>query len=354
MTHDTFQNASQQPGKRSGKEHGEQARVTAPVMDAPWWLGNGHAQTLYRKFSAAQQVVHSRQRVELSDGDFIDLDWALKPGEGEASDEQVVLIMHGLCGCSQSSYVLALQALLNRHNIASVAMNFRGCSGEPNRLARSYHSGASEDLREVVAHLSESYPQSALQIVGYSLGANVLLKYLGEEGEAASCAAAVAVSTPFRLADCSRAMLTGMSALYGRYFVNRLAATLQDKLEHLEAGDRDNEYVRMQALRLPKRFANIWQFDDLVTAPLHGFADAADYYAQCSSAGFLGSITTPTLLIQSTDDPIIPESTLPGVRELPSSVTMQLSRKGGHVGFVSASETDWLERRIVAHLAPAV
>lgn len=325
----------------------------AAALRTSWWLANGHVQTLYRKFSAAQQLAHSRQRVDLKDGDFIDLDWALTPNES-ASSNTIVLILHGLCGSSQSSYVLALQALLSAQHIPNVAMNFRGCSGESNRLARSYHSGASEDLREVLHALSKSYPQSELRAVGYSLGANVLLKYLGEEGDAALCKRAVAVSTPFRLADCSRAMLSGLSALYGRYFVNRLTASMQDKLRDLKAIQQGDEYARLKKLKLPERFANIWQFDDLVTAPLHGFTDAADYYAKCSSAGFLGAIHTPTLLIQSADDPIIPQSTLPAADELPAQVSMQLTDRGGHVGFVAARQPDWLEQQINRFLLPAI
>ena len=333
-------------------------KLISLTLDTPWWLGNGHAQTLYRRFGTPQPMQHSRQRVELNDGDFIDLDWALRPekheSEGEGTKKAIVLVLHGLCGSSQSSYVLALQSLLTRHSVSSVAMNFRGCSGEPNRLARSYHSGATEDLREVLALLSKTYPQADLQVVGYSLGANVLLKYLGEEGGAALCEGAVAVSTPFRLADCSRAMLSGMSSLYGRYFVNRLGTTLQEKLQHLRTAGPSDEYDRLQQLQLPRRFANIWQFDDLVTAPLHGYDDAADYYARCSSAAFLSGIATPTLLIQSGDDPIIPGSILPGPDELPDSVTLHLTGKGGHVGFVSAREKDWLERRIAGHLFAAI
>jgi predicted alpha/beta-fold hydrolase len=315
-----------------------------------WWLANGHAQTLYRKFSSAPDLEHSRQRVELSDGDFIDIDWALKPDDGLAEHKKIVLILHGLCGCSRSSYVLSLQSLLVARGVSSVAMNFRGCSGESNRLARSYHSGVTEDLREVLCTLLEHYPEHEIFTVGYSLGANVLLKYLGEEGKAAQCSAAVAVSTPFRLADCSRAMLSGLSGMYGRYFVNRLKVTLDDKMRALESAGNRAELERMHQLTIPGRFASVWEFDDLITAPLHGFASAEDYYERCSSSAFLSSIKTPTLLLQSMDDPIIPATSLPAVGTLPAGVRFQLTERGGHVGFVAARESRWLEEQIYTGL----
>lgn len=322
-------------------------------MLTPWWLGNSHAQTLFRRFRSPEIVDHSRQRIELGDGDFIDLDWAKRPESKQSGADDIVLILHGLCGCSQSSYVLALQSQLNKLGKASVAMNFRGCSGESNRLARTYHSGASEDLRAVMKALSDEFPDSSISAVGYSLGANVLLKYLGEEGSAARCAAAVAVSTPFRLAHCSRAMLKGLSSIYGRYFVNRLTSSLHQKLQEFEAAGASQELQRLQALQIPERFDNIWQFDDVVTAPLHGFADAADYYERCSSAGFVGDIRIPTLLLQSGDDPIIPANALPNPKDLPTEVEYRLTAKGGHVGFISAQQPNWLETQITSSLFPA-
>ena len=144
-----------------------------------WWLPGGHSQTLWRKFSPAEKVVHSRQRIELDDGDYIDLDWTTLDPQ-KSKDNSIVFFLHGLCGCSRSSYILAMQSLLNAQGISSVAMNFRGCSGEMNRLARAYHSGVSEDLNEVFSRLAVEYPQHNFVFVGYSLGANVLLKWLGE------------------------------------------------------------------------------------------------------------------------------------------------------------------------------
>lgn len=333
--------------------------VTEAKYDAPfkpaWWLRNSHSQTLYRKFSAISPVEHRRQRLELADGDFIDLDWAVGAAEQQctqqADPERIVLILHGLCGCSQSSYVLALQSMLHRHRVASVAMNLRSCSGEVNRLARTYHSGASADLDEVYSALREQYPHTGFAVVGYSLGANVVLKWLGESGTQPQLDAAVAVSTPFQLADCSRAMLSGLSRMYGRYFVGKLQTDLDKKQAYFRAHDQTGQLQRLQALALPDRFKSIWDFDDRVTAPLHGFKDAQDYYTRCSSAGFLSGIGTETLLIHSADDPLIPAGVIPRPSSLPDCVRLHLSSNGGHVGFITGRQSQWLEQSICRFLS---
>lgn len=283
------------------------------------------------------------------------MDWAVQePGHDLAEDarpERIVVIVHGLCGCSQSSYVLSLQAMLNSRNIASVAMNLRGCSGVVNRLARTYHSGASADLDEVFNLLRVQYPEARFAVVGFSLGANVLLKWLGESGEQSQLDAAVAVSTPFRLADCSRAMLGGLSRLYGRYFVGKLQTDLKLKQAYFREHGHTEQLSRLVELALPERFESIWDFDDRVTAPLHGFRDAQDYYTRCSSAAFLNGIGTETLLIHSADDPLIPPAVIPEVSDLPACVSLQLSSKGGHVGFINSRRPRWLEESVCRFLS---
>lgn len=313
----------------------------APV----WWLPEGHSQTLWRKFSPAKKVEHRRQRVELDDGDFIDIDWA-EVDPQHSKDETIVFFLHGLCGCSQSSYILAMQSLLNEQGIASVAMNFRGCSGEINRLARAYHSGVSEDVNEVFEKLLAQYPQHRFVFVGYSLGANVMLKWLGELASHPSIHKAVAVSTPFELEYCSQAMLKGMSQIYGQYFVKRLVKDFGHKQQQLLQLE-PSEAERIEALGDTSDISSIWEFDDKITAPLHGFEGATDYYRRCSSSGFLSSIGTDTLLIQSKNDPLIPQISIPSEEMLSNSIQLQLTEQGGHVGFVSASPGDWLEQRIL-------
>ncbi len=322
----------------------------APIDESPfappWWLRSGHAQTLYRKFAPLAQVNHRRQRLELADGDFIDLDWSADIDPAEAASDQIVLLLHGLCGCSRSSYVLALQALLNQLGIPSVAMNFRGCSGTVNRLARTYHSGATSDLEEVFGFLQSQFTEHRFAMVGYSLGANVLLKWLGEQDRPGKLVAAAAVSTPFQLAACSQAMLSGLSRMYGSYFVRQLGADLQRKQQFLRQSGSSAELQRLKALDLETPFRNIWDFDDRVTAPLNGFADANDYYKRCSSASFLPAIKARTLLLQSADDPLIPATVIPDPAALPANITMRTLNAGGHVGFISNGQPGWLEARV--------
>ena len=318
-----------------------------------WWLPGGHTQTLWRKFTVKDAVLQGRERLELADGDFIDIDWC---EEFSGKDQQpeagsgIVVIIHGLGGCSSSPYVIALQKRLAGQGKRSVAMNFRGCSGEPNNLARAYHSGVSEDLNEVFIMLRAAFPNEEFMFVGYSLGANVLLKWLGEREHDDQITKAVAVSTPFRLDDCSKAMLRGTSRFYGSYFVNLLRNEFNSKINDFNTRGLDKQCEILASLGDLDRINSLWEFDDLVTAPLHGFKNADDYYEKCSSAQFLGQINTDTLLIQSKNDPLIPASALPRAQSLSPCVKMELSAKGGHVGFISGSKDNWLEKRIVDHL----
>lgn len=319
------------------------------TFKAAWWLPEGHSQTLWRKFTYKQVITRQRQRIELEDGDFIDIDWALKPS---ADDKKpITLILHGLCGCSSSPYVVALQKLLTEQSLASVAMNFRGCSGEINRLARAYHSGASSDLQEVFNCIAAEYPNTPINVVGYSLGANVILKWLGENESVEQVAAAVAVSPPFRLADCSKAMLAGPGSMYGGYFFKQLTLDLEAKKAHFRSSGTDVERALLNSLPDLNSNHSLWDFDDLVTAPLHGFANAQDYYDRCSSAVFLAAIKTPTLIIHSQNDPIIPAAVVPAASSLPSNIQLELYKKGGHVGFISGLTNNWLERRILSQIS---
>ena len=314
-----------------------------------WWLPEGHSQTLWRKFAGAKAVEHVRHRVELTDGDFIDVDWLPASEEKLASQRSLVFLLHGLCGSSSSSYLLSLQRHLSEAGYRSVAMNFRGCSGDLNRTWRAYHSGVSDDLEEVLRAVIETSKPDIISLVGYSLGANVLLKWLGEGRDYTKVDRAVAVSTPFSLDLCSRTMLTGASKLYGSYFTRRLLRDfLRKRKKFKQVGASDFE--RLSELGDVSRVSSIRDFDDAITAPLHGFRDASDYYERCSSANFLPGITVPTLLIQASDDPLIPWAALPDPRQLSSSTRMELSVKGGHVGFVSGRHSNWLEHRILQFL----
>ncbi|MDD9889850.1 MAG: alpha/beta fold hydrolase [Gammaproteobacteria bacterium] len=319
-------------------------------LSPPWWLQGGHSQTLFRKFSPTESVKQKRERIELDDRDFIDLDWSADAPTGHEASETIVFILHGLCGCSGSSYIQSLQALLSKQGVSSVVMNFRGCSGEVNRKAKAYHSGASEDVNEVFTKFSTKYPSKNFVCIGFSLGANVMLKWLGEIGEHRRISKAAAVSTPFSLKYCSQAMLSGPSRIYGKYFVWRLVKELQTKLAVFEANRFEEELELLKSLGDFSSVKTLWEFDEAVTAPLNGFKHAEDYYHRCSSDKFLSAINTETLLIQSKNDPLIPPESVPAAQFLRSNIHLHLEDTGGHVGFFDGQREKWLENQLMRYL----
>ncbi|NIF17509.1 hydrolase [Pantoea sp. Cy-639] len=309
-------------------------------------LSNPHLQTLWgplwRKLPALQR---NRERLWLTDGDFLDLDWH----GPHRPDAPLVLVLHGLTGSSNSPYVKGLQQALQARGWASVALNWRGCSGEPNLLARSYHSGASEDLAETIHHLRAQRPLAPLYAVGYSLGGNVLLKYLGESGESSQLEAAVAVSVPFRLDQCADRIGLGFSKVYQAHFMREMLTYVQDKQRHLRERGHHEALAAIERLGPLRGLRTFWDFDGKVTAPLNGFSDAHDYYRRASSRYYLGEIRTPTLIIHANDDPFVFGHSLPSASELAAGTQFELHSRGGHVGFVDGSLRNpgyYLERRI--------
>lgn len=258
-----------------------------------------------------------------------------------------MLLLHGLEGSSQSAYLQGQIRALQATGVQSVVMHFRGCSGEPNRLPRTYHSGETEDLDRVVRWLRRHWPERPRGVVGYSLGGNVLLKWLGERGYDAPVSAAVAVSVPMELAACAERMERGFSRIY----LWRLVGSLRRKV--LEKYARSPTPLDLDRVRHARGFR---EFDNLVTAPLHGFSSADDYYRRCSSRGFLAGIRRPTLIVHALDDPFMTPSVLPDASSLPRHVTLELSPHGGHVGFVEGAgplglrPDYWLERRVPAFI----
>jgi predicted alpha/beta-fold hydrolase len=301
-----------------------------------WWCRNPHLQTLWPYFFRSSPRPNlRRERLELPDGDFLDLDWTTN-GQGP-----LVLLLHGLEGSARSHYVRAMAHILPRRGLRVVIMHFRGCSGEPNRLNRSYHSGETGDIRFVVNWLHEREPDTSIAAIGYSLGGNALLKYLGENGTATPLAAAVAVSVPFDLAAAADRMSHGVSRIYQWHMVHSLIRSLRAKFAGRAAP------VDLDGLSDAMSF---WEFDEKVTAPLHGFRDAADYYQRSSSRQFLAGIRVPTLILHARDDPFMTPSVVPGKTELAASITLDASNHGGHVGFVHGTwpwrPSYWLDERI--------
>ncbi|MEO5703022.1 MAG: alpha/beta fold hydrolase, partial [Gammaproteobacteria bacterium] len=227
-----------------------------------------------------------------------------------------------------------------------VFMHFRGCSGEPNRLARCYHAGETEDFAALVDTLRQREPHTPLAAVGFSLGGNVLLKWLGELGERAPLQAAVAVSVPFDLANSVQRINEGFSRAYQLRLVRGLRKSIQAKFNRIAAPPNLGNLRRLRSIR---------EYDDNVTAPLHGFANADEYYSRSSSRQYLKNIRIPTLILHATDDPLMSAQAIPQTNELSSSTRLELSERGGHLGFVGGKypwrPEYWLELRISEFLS---
>lgn len=306
------------------------ARFSVRPFRPAWWLRGAHAQTLGGRFLRPRAgLPFRRERVVTPDGDFLDLDFARLPGlhwEDLRPGEPVTVVLHGLEGSAHSGYVHQALRELGGRGIRGLALNFRSCGGELNHLTRFYHSGDTGDLAFVLDLLAERFPEAPLGAVGFSLGGNVLLKYLGERGESARVRAAAAVSVPFDLAAGARRLERGMGRVYTGFFLRSLQAKFVAKGERM--GDACDA-ARVLAARTFR------EFDDAATAPLHGFRDAAHYYAASSSAGFLHAVRVPTLLLHSLDDPFLPPDAVPVAAARGNPFLVEgFTRGGGHVGFV--------------------
>lgn len=310
-----------------------------------WWLKNRHLQTLYpallRKISSPPL---RRERLITPDQDFIDIDWC------GADDKPLVILLHGLTGSSQSVYIKGLQSVLLSQNFRSVTLNFRGCSGEFNHSARCYHSGDTQDINFLYQVLRQREPETPLAAIGFSLGGNVLLKWLGEQGQNLSLFAAVAVSVPLVLNHCATKLDYGFSKLYRGNLLRELKDYLSGKQRHLEFLGYQHEAEKIKALGDLSNIKSFWEYDERVVAKLHGFKNAHDYYQRSSSRQFLKSIAVATLIIHAQDDPFMTKEVIPQVAELSNSVQLEITPAGGHVGFVSGKNPFkplyWLEQRI--------
>lgn len=293
--------------------------MVAPFEPA-WWCRNAHLQTvLPNRLRLPPRVPLHRERMELPDGDFVDIDWTTR------TSGPIVLLLHGLQGSSRSLYALGLLRALDRAGWRAGVVHFRGCSGEPNRLARSYHSGETEDIGLVALRIREREPDAILGAVGVSLGGNVLLKWLGETGAASPLSAAVAISVPLLLDRAADRLENGFARVYQWDLITALRRALHEKHRVVELPFDFKQLKQLRRMR---------EFDDYVTAPLHGFRDSADYYMKCSSRQYLRHIRVPTLLIQAKDDPFMSPDVIPERNELSASVTLEAHEHGGHVGFL--------------------
>ncbi len=303
----------------------------------PLLFRNGHLSTIY---SAILRKVPSpgqqRERLELPDGDFLDLDWS----RTEQGSRRVVVLLHGLEGDAQRPYMLGSVRVFRDAGFDVCAVNLRGCSGEPNRLYRSYHSGATEDLRAVLDHLEKAYSYSEVFLKGFSLGGNLILKYLGEEPDAASrIRAAVAVSVPCDLHDSLRQLNQPRNGLYAQRFLTNLRAKLRAKQELFPDRITDQLIAGVRTLK---------DFDDLYTSQAHGFKDALDYYSRCSCLPVLGNIRVPTLLLNAENDSFLGPACYP--QEAGQSnphLFFERPDYGGHVGFYQPGAVYYSEARAI-------
>ncbi len=312
-----------------------------------WWVPGPHAQTLWGKLARRIHPVQTRiERWDTPDGDFIEMH-RLDAVTSKAVPSPRVLILHGLEGSVRSHYVQGLLKECERLGWAADLLVFRSCGAELNRARRFYHSGETTDLAMVVDKLLGENSEQDLAIVGVSLGGNVLLKYLGERGNSINprIRAAAAVSVPFDLARGSKHISNGFSKVYERNFLDSLKRKVREKMLTFP------DLIDSQAVESVR---TLYDFDNMLTAPVHGFRDADDYYAQSSAIKFIGNVNVSTLLLSAVDDPFLPPDVLDEVRMIAQrnrDLHVEFVAKGGHAGFVSGvvpwSPIYYLERRVV-------
>ena len=312
--------------------------MKAEPFAPPRWLANRHAQTIWgAKCVAAPRPRLRRERWETPDGDFVDVDFV----DGPAGTPWVHMY-HGLEGSSNSPYARTLMQRVAERGWRGSVFHFRGCSGEPNRLARAYHSGDSDEIDWSVRRIAQR-AGGPVFASGVSLGGNALAKWLGEQGAAAAAfvQAAVVISAPLDLMAAGDALDRGFARLYARHFLATLKRTALEKLERFP-GIYDGARVRASR--------SLRDFDNVVTAPLHGFRDTDDYWTRASSRPHLSAVRVPTLVLNARDDPFLPEASLPDERDVSDAVKLEFPSRGGHVGFVSGpfpGNIEWLPQRVL-------
>ena len=313
------------------------------------WLPGGHSQTIFgRMMRRKSGIVFQRRRIDTPDGDFLDLDFPEVAGHLPPKDAPIVLLLHGLEGNARRSYACETYQNLARLGIRSVGLNYRSCSGEINRTARFYHSGATDDVALTLAALAKWFPHSKRGLIGFSLGANLTLKFVGEQSANGQrwVDTAVAVSPPFDMAKSSDLLARGFNRLYVQYFLQTLRPKIRAKADLLEP------VIDVEKLLAARTFR---EFDDAGTAPLGGFRDADDYYDKCSTAQFLPAIQVPTLLLRALDDPLFAPDDVPyDLIEANPCLTAGITPQGGHMGFVEGGLSHfncWAEQEAARFLA---
>lgn len=302
---------------------------------------NPHLQTLLPRLLRRRVTLRPHwQRLDLPDGDFVDLAWSENPAQ--AAHKPRMVLFHGLEGSFHSPYAHGLMQACQARGWLAVVMHFRGCSGEPNRLHRIYHSGETEDASYFLRWLKREWGDVPTTAVGVSLGGNMLACLAGLEGSDAPLDAAVAISAPLLLEPCSQKLENGFSRFYQHYLLTQLKKNAKRKLKAWP-GTLPVDLRELRALR------RLRDFDDAVTSRAHGFVDAGDYYHRASAMPLLTGVRKPLLIIHAKDDPFMTDAVIPQPEQLSPSIQYQLTQQGGHVGFVGGTllrPQMWLEQRV--------
>jgi predicted alpha/beta-fold hydrolase len=311
---------------------------------APRWLRGGHAQTIWPYRLRRALIPLRRERIETADGDFWDFDWL----DSDRAAAPLVVLFHGLEGSSASHYARALFAALAQRGWRGVVPHFRGCSGEPNRLPRAYHSGDHDEVAAMLAAVRRrAGDRVPIHAVGVSLGGSALLNWLGRAGDTALVTRAAAISAPLDLMASGIAIGKGANRVYTLHFLSTL------KPKSLAMARR---FPGLLDARSIARARSMHDFDDAVTAPLHGFASVDDYWTRASSKPWLRRITVPTLVINARNDPFIPAASLPAAADVARAVTLEQPPDGGHAGFPGGrfpGDAGWLPLRLLHYFEPS-
>ena len=303
---------------------------------APFLLNNGHIQTILPStFRKPFPVFYERERVETPDNDFIDLDWSA------VGSKKLAIISHGLEGNSTRKYIKGMVHALNINNWDALALNFRGDSGEPNRLLTTYHSGFTDDISLAINHAKEKQRYTEIALIGFSIGGNMSLVYLGRDNVDPLVKRAAVMSVPCDLKDSSACLAQFKNTLYMKRFLIMFHNKIKEKMALLPGQIDDKDFNKIKDFQ---------EFDERYTAPIHGFKNALDYWEQCSSKQFIPNIKIPTLILSAKNDPFLSESCYP-IKESKSNnyITLEMPESGGHVGFITfnRSKVYWSEQRVV-------
>jgi hypothetical protein len=315
--------------------------VNNSTYKAPLFFGNAHIQTCYPTlFRKVDTSFYTRERIATPDGDFLDLDWAAR------GRDSLAIILHGLEGNTHRAYVAGMARAVDNHGWDALALNFRGCGGEINRTLRSYHSGATDDLEYVIDHAVETGGYETIALIGFSLGGNVVLFYLGKKGEDVNprIKRAAAFSVPCDLRGSAMELKKPQNKIYMRRFLKLLHKKVIAKMAIMPDKINDQGYHQLKDFQ---------DFDDRYTAPIHGFKDAEDYWEKCSSKQFLPRVAIPTLIVNAKDDPFLSPSCFPITEaEKNKNVFLEMPISGGHMGFIAFDDETlyWSEKRAMQFL----